>query len=1155
MAARAVGPKVVKVGGKQAPAARERFALPQGFRRSAANRLPAVPSPVSPRESPVQSNALISGSQFLGALENLPHRHAARTRGSIGINLHPWSFPDANTDARLNRGLDQNRHGVENTPTAIIQFAQLPQTQLVTPPLLPLRRPVGTAITTHSLKRFDATSITTGGAPLPVAIRNPLARTFSIDLTPIRVHTDVRAQKIVSSLSTRAFAYGNDIFLGSGEQPTDLRLMAHEVAHVVQQSHGATLQHFTAGAGDACEREAEQASAAAQRGDSFTVQQQASPRPQGLGLGDLGISIPDPLDWLANKANIIPGFRMFTIVLGMNPINMSPVDRSAANILRALIEFLPGGGLITQALENSGVFEKAGAFVEEQIASLGMTGAAIKAAVTSFIAGFDLMRLVTEPGNVWADAERIFTEPIDRIISFAKGLVNGIIELIKDAILKPIAKLAEGTEGYNLLKGILGKDPITGEKVTPSAETLLGPLLRMIGLGDVWQKMQEAKAVPRAWAWFQTTMSQLFGFVSQIPDLFIAAFKSLTIEDIILVPKAFAKLAGVFGGFLGKFVSWGVDAMFKLLEIVFDVVNPKAFGYVKQTGAALKSILQNPLPFVGNLVNAAKSGFVNFGKNFVTHLKKGLIDWLTGSLEGVYIPKALSLIEFGKLALSILGITWAQIKGKIIKALGPAGATIMAGLEGVFDVVMALKDGGPAAAWEVIKDKLTGLKDTIVSGIISFVVEAVVTKAIPKLIAMFIPGAGFISAIISIWDIIKVFIEKISKIWAVVTAFTSSIVAIAAGNIGAAAAKVESVLGGILSLAISFFAGFVGLGKVSNKVREVINKVRATVDKAIDTAINFIITKAKKLFAYLFGKKKDGKKPQKPNEVEDQAGKLVVARLSGNHSDEEIQTVVNQVKQELASAGLKRLEFGALNSEGEAPLIAEASPAKTVAKKKKPKSKTASVVMVARILFKTAAVPAIEGTRRLLGGQQAPPLSFGEWRIPKVRGPAVSGAVSGVQQATAIGTPPPGQHKQTTMLLQPAPGATEVKVMSWNTGEPVPGSASSHAERAFTGWFTTAIRRNVNEVHININLSPCSICSTNLPNIKGSGIQGTLNYQSAYEGRDKQTKVLFANTTTVEDLGSLGALGWTVAGPAPKWTNASKEKERIAGHAIISRQG
>ena len=757
--------------------------------------------------------------------------------------------PSTRVSVTLNKSQPRN---------AIIQTVQ-PQAD-VAPPTITLGRPASQVIKDQTLKKLQSSTITSTGAPLPVAVKSPLTHSFSVDLTPIRVHTDARAQLTVRSFNTRAFAYGHNIFLGPGESPSDLRLMAHEVAHVVQQSRGAVIQNFTTGRGDALEHEAERASAAAVRGQKFNVQQRTSPRPQGL-LG-IDISIPDPLDWLAGKANMIPGFRMLTIILGVNPINMSPVERSAANILRALIEIMPGGGLITQALDNNGVFEKAGAFVEEQINALGLTGSMIKSAVTEFISSLSLPGDLLNPGAAWARAERIFTAPIDQIKSTAINLVTGIIEIVKDAILKPIAKLAEGTEGYNLLKGVLGKDPITGDPVDRSAETLLGPLLRMIGLGDVWQKMQESKAIPRAWAWFQTTLSQLIGFVSEIPTLFLSAFKALTLEGIILVPKAFAKLAAVFGGFMGKFVSWGVDAMFKLLEIVFDVVSPGALGYVKQTGSALKSIFQNPLPFVGNLVKAAKLGFMNFGSNFLTHLKKGLIDWLTGSLQGVYIPKALTLPEFGKLALSVLGITWAQIRAKIVKALGPNGEMIMQGLETAFDIVKALVTGGPAAAWEVIKDKLTGLKDMIVSGITSFVVETVVTKAIPKLIAMFIPGAGFISAIISIYDTVMVFVNKISKIIQVVTAFINSIVAIASGNIGAAASKVESILGGLLSLAISFLAGFVGLGKVTDKLMGVVNKVRGIVDKALDTAINFIIGKAKALFAKLFSRKKGEEDPE-----------------------------------------------------------------------------------------------------------------------------------------------------------------------------------------------------------------------------------------------------------------------------------------------------
>lgn len=695
-------------------------------------------------------------------------------------------------------------------------------------------------------------------------MRQRLENSFGADLGGVRVHGDSQATKKADRLGAKAFTLGPNIVLGSGADADDLGLMAHEAAHTIQQRGGGALQRFTAiGWGDAHEHEAQRASDAVLRGESFSVQQQTSPRPQGLKVFGYDLSLPDPLEWLAGKANIIPGFRMFTIVLGVNPINMSPVDRSGANILRAMIEFLPGGSLVTQALDSSGVFEKAGAFVDRQIKSIGLVGSAIKASVTEFVAGLSLPGDLLHPVATWERAKRIFTEPIDRIKSFWSGLVAGIVQLVKDAILKPIAKLAEGTEGYNLLKGVLGKDPITDEAVQPSAETLLGPIMRMAGQGEIWAKMQQAKAIPRCWAWFKGVISQLKSFVSRIPGLFISAFKSLTLEDIILIPKAFMKLAKIFGGFIGDFISWGVNAVWKLLEIVFDVVSPNAWGYIQKTGAALKSILKNPLPFVGNLVNAAKLGFTNFGGNFLNHLKKGLIDWLTGSLEGVYIPKALSLIEFGKMALSILGISWAQIRGKIVKVLGPNGEMIMQGLETAFDVVKALVTGGPAAAWEVIKDKLSGLKDTVVQGIIDFVKDAVITKAIPKLIAMFIPGAGFISAIVSIYDTVKVFVEKISKIIQVVTAFINSIVAIAAGNIGAAASKVESILANLLSLAISFLAGFVGLGKVTGKVMEVINKVRTTVDKAIDAAIAWIVAKANALFAKLFSKKKDEEDPEK----------------------------------------------------------------------------------------------------------------------------------------------------------------------------------------------------------------------------------------------------------------------------------------------------
>jgi hypothetical protein len=686
------------------------------------------------------------------------------------------------------------------------------------------------------------------GAPLPRSVRSFMEPRFGADFGAVRVHTDAQAASLSNQLSAHAFTIGHDVYFNKGQfQPetTEGReLIAHELAHTIQQ-------------GGVIQRSAENAPVAERAPESI----------QRGFLSSIVDAVTDPLAFIADKANMIPGFRMLTIILGVNPINMSKVDASPANILMALIEFIPGGGIVTQALQNSGVFDKVGNWIADQIKGLVATGASLKTALSTFISSLSLADLGNLSG-AWDRAKRIFTEPIDRLIAFAKGVVTGILKFIKDAILLPLAKLAQGTPSWDLLTAVLGKNPITDEKVEPKPDVLIGGFMKLIGQSDVWENMQKSNAVSRAWAWFQNAKSAVVAFVSQIPGAFLALFNSLTIQDVVLVVGAFEKVRSIFGGFVGNFISWAGNAVWNLLEIIFDVVSPGAFSYVKKTGAALKDILKNPLPFVGNLVKAAKLGFENFAGNIGTHLKEGLIDWLTGSLPGVYIPKAMSLAELGKFALSVLGITWDQIRAKIVKALGPKGETIMKGLEHAFDVVKALVTGGVSAAWALIMEKLTGLKDMVIDGIIGFVTDSIIKKAVPKLIAMFIPGAGFISAIISIYDTIKVFIEKLAKIAAVIKSFVDSIVAIAAGEIGGAANRVEGALTGLLSLAISFFAGFVGLGNVASKVMEVIKKVQTAVDKALDTAITWLITKAKALFASLFGgKDKDGNDKKNANDL------------------------------------------------------------------------------------------------------------------------------------------------------------------------------------------------------------------------------------------------------------------------------------------------
>jgi hypothetical protein len=660
---------------------------------------------------------------------------------------------------------------------------------------------------------------------------------MGVDLSGVRVHEGPAAHQSAAAINARAFTHKNDIWLGRGESQENVRLMAHEATHVVQQ--GAATHR----APKIPRRDEEQV---AQRA-TFPVQENvSSPRVQRLGLSDA-------LDYIADHANLIPGFRMFTIVLGVNPINMTPVERSAANILRAVVELIPTGGLITRALDTYGVFDKVGTWVEQQIATLNLVGSSIKRSIDDFIGSLHLSDLL-DFGGVWDRAKRIFTEPIERIKSFAAGLVDGILKFIKDAILMPLAKLAEGTRGWDLLIAVLGKNPITGEAVPRTAETLIGGFMKLIGQEEVWNNLKAANAVARAWSWFQGALSSLLGFVSQIPDLFMQAVKSLELVDIVVITSAFTKVAGVFGKFIGDFMKWAGDAVWELLQIIFEVVAPGAIPYLKKVAASFKTILKNPIGFVGNLVKAAKLGFQQFANNIGAHLKTSFIEWLTGSLQGVYIPKSLDFREIVAFVLSVLGLTWQNIRQKLVKVVGEP---VVKAMETGFEIVVTLVKEGPAAAWEKIKEQLSSLKDMVMQGIMDFVVETVVKKAVAKVLSLLVPGGAFIQAIVSIYDTIMVFVDKLAQIGQVAKAFLDSMMEIASGAIGNAANKVESTLAGLLTLAINFLAGFLGLGKIADKVMNIINtKVRQPIDKALDKVIDWIVTMAKKLFAKVFGKDK-----------------------------------------------------------------------------------------------------------------------------------------------------------------------------------------------------------------------------------------------------------------------------------------------------------
>ncbi|PYS22963.1 MAG: hypothetical protein DMG11_26025 [Acidobacteria bacterium] len=73
------------------------------------------------------------------------------------------------------------------------------------------------------------------GQRLPAYVAISMAMHTGHDFGNVRVKTDAEAAELNRSLNSRAFTLGSDIWLGANESVNDMRLMAHELTHVVQQ--------------------------------------------------------------------------------------------------------------------------------------------------------------------------------------------------------------------------------------------------------------------------------------------------------------------------------------------------------------------------------------------------------------------------------------------------------------------------------------------------------------------------------------------------------------------------------------------------------------------------------------------------------------------------------------------------------------------------------------------------------------------------------------------------------------------------------------------------------------------------------------------------------------------------------------------------------
>lgn len=272
-----------------------------------------------------------------------------------------------------------------------------------------------------------------------------------------------------------------------------------------------------------------------------------------------------------------------------------------------------------------------------------------------------------------------------------------------------------------------------------------------------------------------------------------------------------------------------INTIRELVAMLKDVLS-RAAGVVGQ-------IIKAPVKFLGNLIAGVKGGILKFKDDFLGHLRRGLMSWLFGALAegGIELPKSFDIKGIIGFLASIFGLTWANIRNRLVKQIGEkAMGAVEKGVE-IFKVISG--PDGIGGLWQMLMEKLGDIKEMIFTSVKDFVQDRIISAGITWLIGLLNPAGAFIKACKLIYDIVMFFVNNASRLAKFVNTILDSMAEIVRGNISAVVNKVNDVLGQMVPIIIGFLASLIGLGGIGAKVKEIITKLQKPVNKAIDFVI------------------------------------------------------------------------------------------------------------------------------------------------------------------------------------------------------------------------------------------------------------------------------------------------------------------------------
>lgn len=461
-----------------------------------------------------------------------------------------------------------------------------------------------------------------GGNTLTSDTQERMESHFGTDFSNVRIHTSESAIQMNQQIGAQAFTFGNNIFFNKGKyQPgthSGDHLLAHELTHTIQQT-----------------------------GHLKRKEMEISLAPemvQGFGILDL---IPD---WIINGARHIPGYTLMTVIIEFDPLLNQSVERTPIRLIEGLMGLVPFGTVVFDKLQEHGLIQRVYDWVLGQMQSLNLSTEG-------------LFRLVEEAWRElrfpFTNAIEVITEKfsrlINRVITFANGLIDQLISWIKEAMINFAEPFLEQNRAWSLIKKIIHYDPLRDEPVEATTLEILEDFLLLIGRETELEQMRERGTLQETTDWLDGQVGTFMSLLGELRGLILSVWDAIQPSNLANIVQNIQNLGLQATGFLQRVWDFASSVATEVLKIIKDFLLSWLNSFAADIpGFTLLTVILGKNPLTDQEVPRSIENII---RGFMGLIPGGEAKFQELKQSGV-IPRAAGQIEA---LIQELGISWAFI--------------------------------------------------------------------------------------------------------------------------------------------------------------------------------------------------------------------------------------------------------------------------------------------------------------------------------------------------------------------------------------------------------------------------------------------------------------------------------------------------------------